>query len=284
MSASSPRRATFRRTWLSALRAQNLNHTARRVSFSLALLRLTLLAASSAPAQDSFEIQVYPSDTVPRGQSMVELHSNYTLEGSKTEMNGVLPTHHALHETLEITQGFTPWFETGFYVLSSVQPGKGWEWAGDRLRPRLRVPESWRWPVGLSLSTEVAYERRWFSAEKWSWEIRPIIDKTIGRFYFSLNPTFERALDGPNAARGFEFSPSAKISYDVTRKVAAGVEYYSDLGRLHGFEAFGEQQQQIMPAIDLNLSPKWECNFGVGVGLNHSTDHLLIKLIVGRKF
>jgi len=39
-----------------------------------------------------------------------------------------------------------------------------------------------------------------------------------------------------------------------------------------------------MPAIDLNFSPKWECNFGVGVGLNHSTDHLLLKLILGRKF
>ncbi len=242
------------------------------------------LVAIAARGQDNFEIQVYGSETLSARESMVELHSNYTLEGSKTEMNGVLPSHHALHETLEITHGFTPWLETGFYVLSSVQPGKGWEWVGDRLRPRLRVPESWHWPVGLSLSTEVAYERRLFSEETWSWEIRPIIDKTFGRFYLSLNPTFERALHGPNAARGFEFSPSAKISYDLTRKLAAGVEYYSDLGRLHGFEAFGQQEHQIMPAIDLNFSPKWECNIGVGVGLNHSTDHLLLKLILGRRF
>ena len=165
------------------------------------------LVAIVARGQDNFEIQVYGSETLAPRESMVELHSNYTLEGSKTEMNGVLPTHHALHETLEITQGFTPWFETGFYVLSSVQPGKGWEWAGDRLRPRLRVPESWRWPVGLSLSTEVAYERRWFSAEKWSWEIRPIIDKDLGRWYLSFNPALERALTGPGKKKGFEFAP-----------------------------------------------------------------------------
>jgi hypothetical protein len=39
-----------------------------------------------------------------------------------------------------------------------------------------------------------------------------------------------------------------------------------------------------VPAIDLDLSPDWEFNFGVGVGMTHSTDHLLIKMILGRRF
>src|SRR5262249_46178653 len=62
------------------------------------------------------------------GKNLVELHSNYTIEGSGQEVNGVLPSRHAFHETLEITHGFTTWFETGFYVFSSIQPGHGWEW------------------------------------------------------------------------------------------------------------------------------------------------------------
>jgi hypothetical protein len=74
------------------------------------------------------------------------------------------------------------------------------------------------------------------------------------------------------------------VSYDVTHKVALGVEYYSSLGHITHFDDFGEQQHQIIPVIDLNLSPKWEINFGVGVGLNHSTDHLIAKLILGRRF
>ena len=37
---------------------------------------------------------------------MVELHSNFTVEGSKTVTDGVLPSNHAMHETLEITQGY----------------------------------------------------------------------------------------------------------------------------------------------------------------------------------
>lgn len=242
------------------------------------------LLASRLPAQDSYEIQVYGSETVPRGETMVESHSNYTFKGNKNEVNGVLPNYHAFHETIEITHGFTPWFETGFYLFTSIQPGRGWEWVGDHIRPRVRVPEEWHWPVGVSLSTELGYQRRSYSENTWTWEIRPIIDKQIGRWYLALNPSFERALHGPGSSRGFEFAPSAKVSCDVTKKVALGVEYYSGLGQVTHFEGFGEQEHQIFPVLDLNLSPKWEFNFGVGIGLNHSTDHLMAKLILGRRF
>ena len=52
------------------------------------------------------------------------------------------------------------------------------QWVGDHIRPRVRVPESWRWPVGVSLSTEVGYQRAVYSPDTWTWEIRPIVDKT----------------------------------------------------------------------------------------------------------
>jgi hypothetical protein len=65
-----------------------------------------------------------------------------------------------VQEPIEITQGWTPWFETGFYLFTSIQPGGGWEWVGDHIRPRIRAPESWHLPVGLSLSTEIGYQQR----------------------------------------------------------------------------------------------------------------------------
>jgi len=170
----------------------------RRVCLGLA----PCLFALSVPAQDNYEIQVYGSETVPTGKTMVELHSNYTIEGERQIVNGVLPSCHAFHETLEITQGFTPWFETGFYVFSSIQPGAGWQWVGDHLRPRVRVPEEWHWPLGLSLSTEVGYQRRSFSEDTWNWELRPIIDKQWGRWYFAVNPAFEKSLHGSVSLAG----------------------------------------------------------------------------------
>ena len=44
-----------------------------------------------------------------------------------------------------------------------------------------------------------------------------------------------------------------------------------------GLDPVSQQQHQIFPAIDLNLAPQWEINFGLGVGLTGSTDHLIAK-------
>jgi len=215
---------------------------------------------------------------------MVELHSNYTIEGEENTVNGVLPSEHAFHETLEITHGFTPWFETGFYVFSSIQPHEGWQWVGDHIRPRVSAPESWHLPVGLSLSTEIGYQRASFSEDTWTWELRPIIDKKWNRWYFALNPAFEKSLHGLNSSAGFDFAPSCKVSFDLSSKIAVGVEYYSSLGPLGRLDNWEQQQHQIFPALDLNLSPDFEFNFGVGVGLTSATDELLVKLILGYRF
>ena len=61
---------------------------------------------------------------------MVELHSNFTIDGSKQMVNGLYPTNHALHETIEITHGWTVWSETGFYIFTSARSGQGWDWVG----------------------------------------------------------------------------------------------------------------------------------------------------------
>jgi hypothetical protein len=121
-----------------------------RAAERLVLVVLFSLLSWESSAQDNYEIQVYGSETVPPGKTMIELHSNYTVDGERQPINGVFPSQHAWHETLEITYGVNPWFETGFYVFSSIQPGTGWEWVYDHIRPRVRIPEEWKWPVGLS--------------------------------------------------------------------------------------------------------------------------------------
>jgi hypothetical protein len=247
---------------------------------------LASAASAVAPchAQDNYEIQVYSYDTVPPAHTMVELHSNFTVEGSKTVTEGVLPSNHAEHETLEITQGITNWFEVGFYVFTSIQSDGGWQWVGDHIRPRVRVPDSWHWPVGVSISNEIGYQRRDFSLDTWTWEIRPIVDKKIGPWYLSFNPTLDRSFHGASVHQGVVFSPNAKVSYDFTKRIAGGLEYYASYGPITSFDPLHQQQQQFVPAIDLDLGPNWEFNFGVGVGATASTDHLIIKCIVGRRF
>ena len=114
----------------------------------LAVVILTVTGSVQAWAQGNYEIQVYGSETVPPKTLMTELHSNYTIDGQQKTIDGIIPTNHQVHETLELTQGINDWAEVGFYVFSNIQSGEGWQWVGDHIRPRVRAPDSWHLPVG----------------------------------------------------------------------------------------------------------------------------------------
>lgn len=242
------------------------------------------LGPALVAAQGNFEIQVYGSELTAPGETMFELHTNSALRGTTSSTDGVRPTQHAVHETLEITHGWTPWFETGFYIFTSIQPEQGWEWVGNHIRPRVRVPEAWGWPIGLSLSIEIGYQRPQYSPDTWTMEIRPIIDKQIGPWYLAFNPVLEQSLKGPGTKTGIEFSPAAKVGYELTKLVSPGLEYYGNVGPLSNFNPTRQQQHMLFAVVDLNFDPRWEFNFGVGMGLTHDTDGVIIKLILGRRF
>ena len=257
---------------------------------TLFAIGFSILAIARLRAQDNYEIQVYGSDTVAPGTLMVELHSNFTIDGFKAAPNslytadGTYPTNHAEHETLELTQGINSWSEVGFYVFTSASTETGYQWVGDHIRPRVRAPDSWHLPVGLSISNEVGYQRARFSPDTWTWELRPIIDKQIGHLYLAFNPTLDRAWHGPGVDQGMVFSPNIKVGYDFTKKIQAGVEYYGQTGPIFDPVSLHNQQHQIFLASDLNLDPKWEVNFGIGVDVTSGTDHLIVKGILGRRF
>jgi hypothetical protein len=255
----------------------------------LALAATLFLVAPLAAlrAQENYEIQVYPSQTAEKGTTLFELHSNFTGMGRKLSLNGVLPTNGAIHETLEITHGFSEIFELGFYVFTNVAPGEGWQFVGSHLRPRIRAPESWKLPVGLSLSTEFGPTGRKFDASEFGIELRPIIDQTVGRFYWAVNPAVGWSLKGADAGtgiRGMNFNPAAKVGWQFSAQVQAGVEYYGTTGSLTRLAPSIEQSHVLYPSIDLFLSPDWEFNAGYGVLVSGSGDRNIFKVILGRRF
>ncbi len=170
------------------------------------------------------------------GRTPQQFHHRWQQDGAK---------RHAAHEsrgareTIEITHGFTDWFETGFYIFTYQRNSNGFQWVGDHIRPRFRVPKKWNWPVGLSLSNEIGYQRRKFSTDTWTWEIRPIIDKQVGRWYLSCQSRASTQVTFM-AIPAIRASPSRRISnsvHDLTKKITGGFEYYGakNRPRLHGF-------------------------------------------------
>lgn len=251
---------------------------------SLLICAIFVISGSLLYAQDNYEIQVYGAETVEAGHTMLELHSNFTGNGSKTVIDGMLPTNNVVHETIEITHGFTPWFETGFYFFNSIGSDGRTAYVGSHIRPRVAAPESWKWPVGVSLSVEFGFQKAAFSANTATLEIRPIIDKKWGANYFSFNPTLDQSFKGPDANRGLIFSPNIKWSYDVSKVVALGLEYYGSTGPFFKYDPYQEQQHQLFIATDLNFSANWEFNAGYGFGFTDATDKSIFKIIIGRRF
>lgn len=249
----------------------------------LYILLLLSLLRLPAEAQENYEIQVYASPTMAKGTTMFELHSNYTFNGNTQTDKGVIPSNHALHETVEITTGITSWFEAGVYLFMNYTSGHGYQLVGTHLRPRVMVPASWHVPFGLSLSAEVGYQKNEYAADEWSLELRPIIDKQWGKFYAALNPTFGIALKSQynNSVPGFE--PNVKLSYTVLKNMALGIEYYGDMGPVSHFDKVSEEGHALFFTYDLLNNNKWELNIGAGVGLTPATDAFVFKLITGRK-
>jgi hypothetical protein len=254
-----------------------------RGSLMPAGLVVFILFGISATAQNNYEIQVYASPTQTEHSTMFELHSNYTFDGSTQVVEGVIPSNHSLHETLEITTGITPVFEIGAYLFTNYTSGYGYQIVGTHIRPRVMAPAGWGIPFGLSLSLEFGYQKAEYSNDTWSLEIRPILDKQWDKLYVSLNPTFGISLKSQYNSAVPAFEPNVKISYTFFKNAAFGIEYYGDLGPVTQFDQGSQQNHALFIAYDLENNPGWELNIGAGFGLTPATDPFVLKVIIGRK-
>jgi hypothetical protein len=176
----------------------------------------------------------------------------------------------------------TIFFEIGFYTFTGKSPNGGFHYLGNQIRPRVTVPQKWSWPLGASLSMEFGFFRpETDSSFIWQGEIRPIIDKTAGNWFFAFNPNLEFVLSGVN--KQLAFTPQAKSVYTIKNVVGVGLEYYGSLGTVKKFLP-GEQQEHLLgPMIDLYFDPVWEVNGGFLFGLTENSNQRIFKLLLGRR-
>ena len=241
---------------------------------------LLFFIASIVHAQADNEIQVYASPTIQHKWTIFELHSNYTFKGSRLLADQ--KEARWLNETLEITHGFGKNFEMGFYTFTGVAPGKGYQYLGNQVRPRVTVPASWKWNLGASLSLEFGFFRPDDTSKfVWQGEVRPILDKTISNWYFAFNPNIDFVVSGEN--KGVGIAPQFKTVYTIREKWGIGFEFYGGLGSFKEILPFELQEHLLGPMIDLYLHPKWEINGGFLFGLTRNSNQRVIKLLLGRR-
>src|SRR5262245_66527513 len=73
----------------------------------------------------------------------LETHINYVGKGTKSFEGPVAPTNNQFHLTYELTRGINDYFETAAYLVLAHRPGAGYEYVAWRIRPRVRLPQSW---------------------------------------------------------------------------------------------------------------------------------------------
>ncbi|HEV8283594.1 MAG TPA: hypothetical protein VGQ09_04750 [Chitinophagaceae bacterium] len=245
--------------------------------FSLFVLATTSIIAK---AQADNEIQVYASPTIQNKWTIFELHSNYTFRGSKllTDPKSAKWTN----ETLEITHGFGKNFEMGLYTFTGFAPGGNYIYQGNQIRPRVTAPSTWKWPFGASLSVEFGFFKLNDTTKTiWQGEVRPIIDKTVGNWYFAFNPNIGFVVSGDD--KGADIAPQFKTVYTIDGKVGVGIEYYSNLGSFKKILPAKFQEHLIGPMIDLYIHPMWEVNGGFLFGLTENSNQQILKILIGRR-
>jgi len=255
----------------------------RSLTLCLTITALLFLVVTTR-AQDPFEIQIYEYETVPKGKWNLETHINFVGRGTKFFEGPVAPANHQFHLTFELTRGITEHFELAGYLVLANRPGGGTEYVGWRVRPRVRLPKSWGLPVDISVAAEVGFPRKAYEENSVTLELRPIIEKKLGRWQLDFNPVFGRALRGPGTDEGWDFEPGVRVGYELTRRLDLSLEYYGSTGPVTNVLPRNEQVHQFFPGGDLKFGENIIWNFGIGIAATPAGNQLVYKSRIGILF
>jgi hypothetical protein len=239
-------------------------------------------APGRASGQNLFEIQVFPDEILQRGETGVEFHSVFMPSGTRLP-DRMLDRSSHVHLSIELSHGWSDRFETGvFFETSPSMDDEHAAFTGFHFRPKYRFNEWRRFPFHVSMSAEYAFVKQPGDLDfRQALALTPIFERHLRSFELSLNPSFEFGLKGPDAGGSPVFEPSAKLASRVSSAVWLGVEYYAETGPIKHFDPLSEQHHLLFPTIDVHGSAGWDLNVGVGRGLTGSSEHWVLKLIVG---
>jgi hypothetical protein len=178
-----------------------------------------------------------------RGEFSYEAHVDYGRE---------------LHFSSEVTAGITEQFRLAAVVLSA----DALEYRGFHVLPHFYAPPSWGLPFSLGLVVELAFETH----QPRHVELRPILEKHIGRLQLDANPVVTHVF---TPSGGWIFEPAARVGWQATRMVTPSLEYYGSLS--------SAPTHQVYPGVDLHLGGRFTWNLGVGFGLTDYGSRVIWK-------
>jgi len=232
---------------------------------------------------DPWEFEVYPYATEGRGVAELETDNaivpNGHSQGGSGTASGTFASQGMWYNQYELTYGLTDRIEAAAYLNLAKPSGANYQYAGSKFRLRGRLFDPEVLPVDLGWYAELEWHQTpQFDDNQLELELRPIIEKDIGRFSFIVNAQFEKPIfAGPNRNRGFEFGYANAIYYRWRRYISPGVELYGATGNIDDNDPLHQQQHYIFPVVWGELPRGIEYNVGPGIGLTGGSDHVIVK-------
>lgn len=242
----------------------------------VAAVLFLLAGAARLHAQDPFEFEVFTPTTASPGEWELGINTNYVATGNKAFDGPFAPTEHQTRLAIELGHGLTRTVEVAAYALLAKQEGQSTDWAGWRLRTRVRAPDSWRLPVKLGVNVEVEGTDIRYGEHKHALEIAPIVAWGRGPLALTLDAPFARGLGG-TGKQEFEFEPKASANVALGRSVTLTTEYYNSPEDAGGLGPERVRRQMIIPGAVFLFGDDFRWNIGVGFGLTSTTDDLVLK-------
>jgi hypothetical protein len=238
-----------------------------------------------ARALNFFELEVYPATTDGKGLHEVELHTNYVPDGRKPtaeELSGEVFTRQGLfRSSLEYNYGLTDKIDVASYLDVAWPNGEAPQYAGNRFRARGYFFEKGRLPVDFGWYFEVEVPQK--DPAKLELEFRPILSRDFGRFSIDLNPAFELPTV-TSERRTFEFNYGARILYRLWPRLQPGLEFYGGIGEIRDPDTWRDQEHYVFPTLFGKLAPGVYVTAGIGFGLTHASDPVIMRFQVEYEF
>lgn len=248
----------------------------RLSAFGLFASAFCLLAPCRLAAQDPFELEVFTPRIASPGEWELGINTNYVARGHTAFDGPFAPTDRQTRMSVELGHGLSPLVEVAAYALVAKQDGQSADWAGWRLRTRVRAPDSWRFPVKVGVNVEVEGTNILYGEHKHALEIAPILYWSRGPLALTFDAPFARGLDGTGKEE-FEFEPKMSASVGVSRVLTLSTEYYNSPEDAGGTGPELARRQMVIPGATFLFGDDFHWNIGVGIGLSSTADDLVLK-------
>jgi len=227
------------------------------------------------------EIQVYVDDMTTPGHFGLDVHNNYVFSGRELpEYPGEEPPAHVYRFTPEFYYGLSPQLELGLYLLATRSAAGQTRFDGAKLRLKFIAPHDEAHGAFWGVNLEAGRTSDRVAEYPWNVELKGIYGYRTSRWLIAANLNLDRSLARADSTTA---ELDTKIACDVGHGVQLGGEFYDELGRASDPGPLPQLSQAAYAVLDTEIAGV-ELNAGLGWGLTHVADHVVLKFIVGHRF